>query len=238
MTLIIDAPVPASVPAMATVDLYLDIHKGIRADLFSVTGRAGSLDPADAAGRAGWPRPSGGRSTCWPATPSTRTRSSSRSSRSSAPDLAEVVATDHHGLEPRMDGLVALADAAADVAGAEARSWLHALYLDLALFTGDYLRHQETEGARRHAGAGGGHRPGRGAGPRGGPSSRASTGRDGGVAGGDAAGHEPGRPGRAARRHAGLAPRPRSFAGVWGAGRLCPRTPADHERLGERLGLA
>ncbi|HMQ27259.1 MAG TPA: hypothetical protein PKA98_14805, partial [Acidimicrobiales bacterium] len=29
--------------------------------------------------------------------------------------------------------------------GAAARRWLHALYLDLALFTGDYLRHQETE---------------------------------------------------------------------------------------------
>ncbi|MCB1016578.1 MAG: hemerythrin domain-containing protein [Acidimicrobiales bacterium] len=145
MTLIIDAPVPASVPAMATVDLYLDIHKGIRADLFSVTGRAGSLDPADAAGRAAL-----AEAVRW----SVDLLVSHAEHEDTVvqpvleverPDLAEVIATDHHGLEPRMDGLVALADAAADVAGAEARSWLHALYLDLALFTGDYLRHQDTE---------------------------------------------------------------------------------------------
>ena len=35
-----------------TFDLYRDIHKGIRAELFAVTTAAGSLDPADRAGRA------------------------------------------------------------------------------------------------------------------------------------------------------------------------------------------
>src|SRR4051812_42648731 len=35
-----------------TFNLYGDIHKGIRAELFAVTGAAGSLDPADRAGRA------------------------------------------------------------------------------------------------------------------------------------------------------------------------------------------
>ena len=35
-----------------TFDLYRDIHKGIRAELFAVTTAAGSLDPGDRAGRA------------------------------------------------------------------------------------------------------------------------------------------------------------------------------------------
>jgi hypothetical protein len=145
MALTTDSQIITEAPAMATVDIYLDIHKGIRADLFSVTGRAGSLDPADAAGRAAL---------------ADAVRFSVDLLVSHAehednfilpvleverPDLAEVIAADHAGLEPRMDGLVALAGTVAEVDGADARRWLHALYLDLALFTGDYLRHQETE---------------------------------------------------------------------------------------------
>ena len=38
--------------ATVTIDLYRDIHKGIRAELFAVTGAAGSVDPADRAARA------------------------------------------------------------------------------------------------------------------------------------------------------------------------------------------
>lgn len=145
MALTTDSQILTEAPAMAVVDIYLDIHKGIRADLFAVTGRAGSLDPADAAGRA-------------------RLGAAVRSSvellvshaehedtviqpvlEVERPDLAEVIAADHAGLEPRMDGLVSLAGTVAEVGGPDARRWLHALYLDLALFTGDYLRHQETE---------------------------------------------------------------------------------------------
>src|SRR5688500_6627149 len=37
--------------AIATFDLFRDIHKGIRAELFAVTSEAGSLDPADTGAR-------------------------------------------------------------------------------------------------------------------------------------------------------------------------------------------
>src|SRR4051812_25065890 len=37
--------------ATVTIDLYRDIHKGIRAELFAVTGAAGSVDPADRVAR-------------------------------------------------------------------------------------------------------------------------------------------------------------------------------------------
>ena len=36
---------------VVTFDLYRDIHKGIRAELFAVTSTAGNLDPTDRCGR-------------------------------------------------------------------------------------------------------------------------------------------------------------------------------------------
>lgn len=37
---------------LVAVDLYRDIHKGIRSELFAITERAGNLDPSDRADRA------------------------------------------------------------------------------------------------------------------------------------------------------------------------------------------
>ena len=145
MALTTDSQILTEAPAMAVVDIYLDIHKGIRADLLSVTGRAGSLDPADAAGRAALAdavRFSVDLLVSHAEHEDTVIQPALEAER---PDLAEVIAADHAGLEPRMDGLVSLAGTVAEAEGPDARRWLHALYLDLALFTGDYLRHQETE---------------------------------------------------------------------------------------------
>lgn len=132
-------------PAMAALDLYKDIHKAIRADLFAVTGRAGEVDPLDRRGRADL---------------ADRVRFSVDLLVSHAdhedtviqpvleterPDLAEIIATDHHRLEPRMDDLVVLAGAVKEAVDADARRWTHQLYLELADFTGTYLAHQHTE---------------------------------------------------------------------------------------------
>ncbi len=145
MTLTTDSQLITEAPAMVALDLYKDIHKGIRADLFAVTGRAGSLDPADAAGRAALAEAVRFSVDLLVSHAEHEDTVIQPVLEVERPDLAEVIAADHHGLEPRMDGLVALAATVAEVDGAEARRWLHALYLDLALFTGDYLRHQDTE---------------------------------------------------------------------------------------------
>lgn len=145
MTLTTDSQLITEAPTMVALDLYKDIHKGIRADLFSVTGRAGSLDPADAAGRAALAEAVRFSVDLLVSHAEHEDRVIQPVLEVERPDLAEVIAADHHGLEPRMDGLVALAATVAEVDGADARRWLHALYLDLALFTGDYLRHQDTE---------------------------------------------------------------------------------------------
>ncbi len=132
-------------PALVVLDLYKDIHKGIRADLFSVTARAGEVDPLDRPGRVDLAR---------------RVRAGVDLLVSHAhhedtviqpvleterPDLAELIAADHHRLEPRMDDLIVLAGAVAEAGDADARRWGHHLYLELADFTGTYLAHQHTE---------------------------------------------------------------------------------------------
>jgi len=126
-------------------DLYKDIHKGIRAALFSVVGRAGSIDPADDAARAelaeevqgvAWLLNSHGAHEdehCQPAI------------EVHAPQLAAVIADVHPRLEARVDALGRLSEVVVETAGPRARAAVHALYLDLAAFTGDYLAHQDFE---------------------------------------------------------------------------------------------
>ena len=47
MTITDFTTVPTTSLQAVVEDLYRDIHKGIRAELFAVTERAGSIDPAD-----------------------------------------------------------------------------------------------------------------------------------------------------------------------------------------------
>ena len=145
MALTTDSQILTEAPAMAVVDIYLDIHKGIRADLFAVTGRAGSLDPADAAGRA-------------------RLGEAVRSSvellvshaehedvhidpvlEGHRPDLNERIRADHLALDARLFDRVALAAENVDAPAAEQAGRGHRRYLDLAAFTGTYLAHQDLE---------------------------------------------------------------------------------------------
>ncbi len=48
MTIITSSIITSSPATFATVDLYRDIHKGIRAELFAITTAAGSVDPSRA----------------------------------------------------------------------------------------------------------------------------------------------------------------------------------------------
>ena len=48
---ITDLPITA-ITAPITLDLYKDIHKGIRVELFSVTTEAGQIDPSEGVARA------------------------------------------------------------------------------------------------------------------------------------------------------------------------------------------
>lgn len=130
---------------LVAADLYRDIHKAIRAELFSLAGTAGGLDPSDPDGRAAL---------------ADHVRSVVEQLTSHAehedrviqpvveqhlPALAEIIAVDHHSLEERMDGLLEMAAAAVVAPRAELRARVHHLYLELSSFTGAYLHHQDVE---------------------------------------------------------------------------------------------
>jgi hypothetical protein len=128
-----------------TFDLYRDIHKGIRADLFAVTGAAGYIDPSSRDARVGL---------------------ASEVSRLFAflddhaehedtfiepeverllPEVAEQIAQHHRSFERRGELLVELAVHAVDATAIAQRGCVHRLYLELASFTSTYLAHQDLE---------------------------------------------------------------------------------------------
>lgn len=128
-----------------TVDLFRDIHKGIRAELFAVTESAGSSDPGD---REASSKLAG------------RVRDLSALLRAHArhednfyqplvevhtPVLAEVIARDHEHLDAQIGALEVLAERAADAARVERRLAAHRLYLGMVSFTSEYLAHQGLE---------------------------------------------------------------------------------------------
>ena len=124
-------------------DLYRDIHKGIRSELFAIVGEAGRLDPADATGVAAL-------SDCVRRTMHLLVEHAEHEDGAiqpalelHAPSLAARVAADHHELESRMDWLGELAVEL--TATASRRAPLHELYIELAAFTGAYLLHQDLE---------------------------------------------------------------------------------------------
>ena len=126
-------------------DLYRDIHKGIRAELFALTGSAGRLDPHDCAGRADFAQHVGSVVDWLVVHAEHEDTHLQPALERIAPDIAPRVTGDHAVLEARMADIRALANASVDAPGVELPGRVHALYLDLASFTSDYLAHQDLE---------------------------------------------------------------------------------------------
>jgi hypothetical protein len=134
--------VPADFPTV-TLDLYLDIHKGIRAELFAVTLTAGRIDPgcdADLDALAAH-------------VASVAQLLNEHAEHEDAhidpvlqarfPTFAERINADHAILDARVDGL---RERAADLrTGSDRRHRVHGLYMELASFTSAYLDHQDFE---------------------------------------------------------------------------------------------
>jgi hypothetical protein len=124
-------------------DLYRDIHKGIRSELFALVGNAGRVDPANACdvdAIAGHLRQtvdllvSHAHHEDGVIQPALEVH---------APHLADRIAEDHEALEARMDFLVALAGDLST--SGSRRAAVHELYIETAAFTGAYLLHQDVE---------------------------------------------------------------------------------------------
>ncbi len=130
---------------LVAIDLYKDIHKGIRSELFAVTTSAGRVDPGDRLAKADV---------------AAHVRSVVELLESHAehedaviqpavelhlPAVAERIAADHAAFDVETASLVELAEEAAVTDGPDQRRLGHLLYLGLARFTGDYLAHQDVE---------------------------------------------------------------------------------------------
>jgi len=130
---------------MVAFDLYRDIHKGIRTELFAVSADAGRLDPSDPTGRRALAAQVHGVIDLLVSHADHEDAHVQPAIERHLPDLAEVISGDHLRLEGRMDRLGEIADTLVHAAGHERRPLTHHLYLELSTFTGTYLLHQDVE---------------------------------------------------------------------------------------------
>jgi hypothetical protein len=129
---------------LVAVDLYRDIHKGIRSELFGLTDQAGSLDPSDRADRADLSARVQGVVELLVSHAEHEDAFVQPAIEAHLPDLAQQIEADHHRLEARIALLNEQAVDAVDPAG-DPRGNAHRLYVDLASFVSDYLAHQDLE---------------------------------------------------------------------------------------------
>jgi iron-sulfur cluster repair protein YtfE (RIC family) len=128
-----------------TVDLYRDIHKGIRAELFAITGEAGRIDPASAAARAALAAHVHQVVEVLETHAGKEDEVIQPAVEEHLPALAERICADHQRFDLRTAELTALADETAATHGPSRAEAVRNLYLEVAEFTGVYLVHQDVE---------------------------------------------------------------------------------------------
>lgn len=130
---------------LAAVDLYRDIHKGIRAELFALTATAGRIDPDDRADRAALAAHIEATADVLAMHADHEDGHIDPLLREHLPRLAERVHTDHAELEARFAAITDLGHGLTGAAGTETRRIAHVLHLELSGFTSRYLAHQLVE---------------------------------------------------------------------------------------------
>ena len=120
-------------------DLYRDIHKGIRAELFALTLEAGRIDPAATPDRVALAGHVHRVADVLVSHAEHEDRTVTPALEVHLPAFAERITTDHVVLDGRLVALRERADAATS------RANVHHLYLEVASFVGDYLHHQDFE---------------------------------------------------------------------------------------------
>jgi hypothetical protein len=126
-------------------DLYRDIHKGIRAELFAVTGAAGSVDPADRSGRADLSRHIQSVTDMLVLHAEHEDSALQPVLETELPAFAEQIAVDHAVLDARIAAIRDLAQNAVEAPRFAQRNDVHRVYIELASFTSSYLAHQDLE---------------------------------------------------------------------------------------------
>lgn len=126
-------------------DLYRDIHKAIRSELFAVTTAAGQTDPSDALARTDLARHVASVMDFLERHAEHEDGAIQVHIQRELPDLAELIEADHAAFEATGQRCIALSVEAQQAPAGDERGLLHQLYVDLAAFTSAYLAHQDLE---------------------------------------------------------------------------------------------
>ena len=140
MTFTTDNQTTAPALQAVTFDLYRDIHKGIRAELFAVTGEAGRIDPSNEADRVDLARHVRSVVELLVSHAEHEDAHIQPILEKEVPDLAARIADDHEAFDTRIVDIACLAEV---VKGDRFDS--HEVYIELASFTSVYLAHQDLE---------------------------------------------------------------------------------------------
>ena len=127
------------------VDLYRDIHKAIRAELFATTVDAGRVDPADRSGRQVLAQRVDDLVELLVTHAEHEDTAVQPTLEVHMPRLAERIEDEHAQLEARMVDLRSLAIGRPRRSPGRPAHRRHHLYLELASFTSAYLEHQDLE---------------------------------------------------------------------------------------------
>jgi hypothetical protein len=139
-------PTPSTAGAPpASADLYRDIHKGIRAELFDITSMAGRVDPGDTTAKSALAEHVHGVVELLIAHAAHEDAAIQPEIEIHLPDVAATIVRDHERLEARMDDLLVLANESVEALSLGQRDVAQFLYLELASFTSEYLAHQNVE---------------------------------------------------------------------------------------------
>ncbi len=136
---------PAKAIEAVTFNLYRDIHKGIRRDLFELTERAGNLDPSYRSGRVDLASHLDRTVDLLVLHAEHEDASIQPAVERYFPDLAAEIEHDHEKIEARLVDLQGMAAEAVDATPSAQRDTVYRLYLELASFTSAYLSHQDLE---------------------------------------------------------------------------------------------
>jgi hypothetical protein len=126
-------------------DIYRDIHKGIRGELFALTSSAGQADPSDNEGRADLSRHVSSVVALLCDHAEHEDAEVLPVLEKHLPGLAERIETDHSALERRIAAVNDMAHTAIDAPRDSQRFELHRVYLELSAFTSAYLAHIDFE---------------------------------------------------------------------------------------------
>jgi len=136
---------PMTALQQVTHDLYSNIHKGIRRDLFALTERAGNVDPSFRSGRVDLAEHLDRTVGLLVDHAHHEDTHVQPSIEKFLPDLAVQIEKDHETIEARLVDLQEMAYDAINAMPSAQRFAVHRLYVELASFTSAYLAHQDVE---------------------------------------------------------------------------------------------